>query len=146
MIHFNVVHISQKKWFTVSCYLQPTNFYSVAFGNKVFAVNTLNIDVIMKTIKKIEISAVVSFHLYCYIHNMEQVYMVYSMQMSLSMWMYLIIFLTHWLREMHICISNLTIIGSNNGLSPGRRQTIIWSNAGILLTWHLGTNFSEIWN
>ena len=44
----------------------------------------------------------------------------------------------------HICISKLTIIGSDNGLSPGRRQAIIWTNAGILLIWTLGTNFSEI--
>ena len=33
----------------------------------------------------------------------------------------------------HICVSNLAIIGSDNGLSPGRRQAIIWTNAGILL-------------
>ena len=44
----------------------------------------------------------------------------------------------------HICVSKLTIIGSNNGLSPGRRQAIIWTNAGILLIGPLGTNFSEI--
>ena len=42
---------------------------------------------------------------------------------------------------MHICISKLTIIGSDNGLSPGRREAIIWINAGILL---IGPNFSEI--
>ena len=30
------------------------------------------------------------------------------------------------------------------GLLPGRRQTIIWINAGILLIVPLGTNFSEI--
>ena len=29
-------------------------------------------------------------------------------------------------------------------LSPGQRQAIIWTNAGILLVGHLGTNFSEI--
>ena len=52
--------------------------------------------------------------------------------------------LTHWGRAMHICISKLTIIDSDNGLSPGRRQAIIWTNAGILLIRHLGTNFSEI--
>ena len=45
---------------------------------------------------------------------------------------------------MHICISKLTIIGSDNGLSLGRRQAIFWTNAGILLIWTLGTNFSEI--
>ena len=44
----------------------------------------------------------------------------------------------------HICIVKLTIIGSDNGLSPGRRQTIIWANAGILLIEPLGTNFTEI--
>ena len=43
------------------------------------------------------------------------------------------IFLTHWGRATHICVSELTIIGSDNGLSPERRQAIIWTNAGILL-------------
>ena len=51
--------------------------------------------------------------------------------------------LTHWGRVTHICVSKLTIIGSDNGLSPGRRQAIIWTNAGILLIGPLGTNFSE---
>ena len=44
----------------------------------------------------------------------------------------------------HICVSNPTIIGSNNGLSPSRRQAIIGTNAGILLIQPLGTNFSEM--
>ena len=44
----------------------------------------------------------------------------------------------------HICVGKLTIIGSDNGLSPERRQAIIWTNAGILLIGPLGTNFSEI--
>ena len=39
---------------------------------------------------------------------------------------------------------DLTIIGSDNGLSPGRRQAITWTNAGLLLIGPLGTNFSEI--
>ena len=43
----------------------------------------------------------------------------------------------------HICVSDLTSIGSDNGLSPGRRQAIIKNNAGILLIRPLGTNFSE---
>ena len=55
-----------------------------------------------------------------------------------------ITFLTHWGRAMHICIGKLTTIGSDNGLSPGRRQAIIWTNARILLIGPLGTNFSEI--
>ena len=44
----------------------------------------------------------------------------------------------------HIYVSKLTIIGSDNGLSPEQRQAIIWTNAGILLIGPLGTNFSEI--
>ena len=44
----------------------------------------------------------------------------------------------------HICVGKLTIIGSDNGLSPGRHQAFIWTNDGILLCGPLGTNFSEI--
>ena len=44
----------------------------------------------------------------------------------------------------NICVSKLTIISSDNGLSPGRRQAIIWTNAGKLLFGPPGTNFSEI--
>ena len=33
---------------------------------------------------------------------------------------------------------------ANNGLSPGWRQAIVWTNARILLIRPLGTNFSEI--
>ena len=51
--------------------------------------------------------------------------------------------LTHWGRVTQICVSDLTNIGSDNGLPPGRRQAIIWTNAGILLIWPLGTNVSE---
>ena len=52
--------------------------------------------------------------------------------------------LTHWGRVTNICLSKLIITGSDNGLSPGRRQAIIWTNAGILLIGPLGTNLSEI--
>ena len=45
---------------------------------------------------------------------------------------------------MQICVSKFTIIDSDNGLSPIRRQAIIWTNAGILIIRTLGTNFSEI--
>ena len=54
------------------------------------------------------------------------------------------LFLTQWGRVTHLCVSKLTIIGSDNGLSPERRQAIIWTNAGILLIGPSGTNFSEI--
>ena len=52
--------------------------------------------------------------------------------------------LTLWGRVTHICISKLTIIGSDNGLSPGRRQAIIWTNDGILLIRTFQKHFSEI--
>ena len=58
-------------------------------------------------------------------------------QSAASKWVY-------WGREMHICVGKLTIIGSDNGLSPDRRQAIIWTNDEILLIGPLGTNFSEI--
>ena len=41
--------------------------------------------------------------------------------------------LTHWGQVTNIWISKITIIDSDNGLSPGLRQTIIWTNAGTLL-------------
>ena len=40
--------------------------------------------------------------------------------------------------------SEHSILGSDNGLSPGRRQAIIWTKDGILLIGTLGTNLSEI--
>ena len=52
--------------------------------------------------------------------------------------------LTHWGRVMHRCVGNLTIIGSDNGLSPGCRQAIIWTNVGILLIGPIGANASEM--
>ena len=44
----------------------------------------------------------------------------------------------------HLCLTKLTIIGSDNGFVPGRREAIIWTNAGIMLIGPLGINFSEI--
>ena len=52
--------------------------------------------------------------------------------------------LTHWGRVTDICVGNLTITGSDNGLSPWRRQAIIWTNGAVLLIGPLGTNFSQI--
>ena len=52
--------------------------------------------------------------------------------------------LTHWGRVTHIWVRKQTIIGSDKGLSPGRRQAIIWTNAGMLLIQTLITNFNEI--
>ena len=53
--------------------------------------------------------------------------------------------ITHWGRVTHICASKLTIIGSDNGLSPERHQAMIrTTSAWILLIRPLETNFSEI--
>ena len=49
-----------------------------------------------------------------------------------------------WPSDTYLCIGNLTIIGSDNGLSPGWCQANIWTIAGILLIGPLGTHFSEI--
>ena len=46
-----------------------------------------------------------------------------------------------WGRVTHLCVSKLSIIGSNNGLAPGRRQAIIWTNAGILWIEPLGKSY-----
>ena len=51
--------------------------------------------------------------------------------------------LTHWDPVTYTCVGNLTTIGLDNGLLPGRRQAIIWTNAGILLIGPLATNFGE---
>ena len=51
--------------------------------------------------------------------------------------------LTHWGWMAHICVSKLNIIGSDNGLAPGRCQAIIRTNPGILLIGPSGTNFNE---
>ena len=42
-------------------------------------------------------------------------------------------YLTHWGPVTHVCASKLATTASDNGLSPGRRQVIIWTNAEILL-------------
>ena len=44
----------------------------------------------------------------------------------------------------YIWVNTLTIIGSDNGLSPDRHQAIIWTNDGLLLIGPLETNLSEI--
>ena len=51
---------------------------------------------------------------------------------------------THWGRVTHICVSEIIIIGSDNGLSPVRHQAIKRTNAGILLIGTSGIKFNEI--
>ena len=95
------------------------------------------------------ISIIMYYHSH-YHYNYFLIYMTFNSKnyISITKWWYLVWkrtdVLTHWGRVTHICVGNLTIIGSDNGLSPGRRQTITWTNVGILLIGPLGTNFSEM--
>ena len=52
--------------------------------------------------------------------------------------------LTHCSPVMHIWISKLTIIGSDNGLSPVGYQAIIWTNVVSLSIGPVGTNFNQL--
>ena len=63
---------------------------------------------------------------------------------SLTLYQLAVRYLTHWGRVTHIYVGKLTYIGSDNGLSPERRQAIVRTNAGILLIGPLGINVSEI--
>ena len=46
--------------------------------------------------------------------------------------------LTHWGRVTHICVGKQTIIGSDNGLSPGRRQAFYLNQCRNIVNWNLG--------
>ena len=59
-----------------------------------------------------------------------------------SQWVLLM--LIHWGWVMHICVNKLSFIDSDNGLSPSRNQAVNWTNARILLIWHLGIHFSKM--
>ena len=76
-------------------------------------------------------------------HSLPQLCISISMSICFII-IYKYLLLNHWGRVTDICDSKLPIIGFDNGLSPGRRQAIIWTNAGILLIRTSGTNFSEI--
>ena len=53
--------------------------------------------------------------------------------------------LTHWGGVTHTCVGKSTIIASDNGLSHGRRQANIWTNAGWnIVNWTLGNKLQ--WN
>ena len=79
-----------------------------------------------------ENASVINWHVICTYENESYNYKSIILTVEL---------LTHWGRVTHFCVGNLTIIGSDNGFPPGRRQAIIWTNARILLIGHLGTNF-----
>ena len=44
----------------------------------------------------------------------------------------------------HTCVNKITTIGSDNTLSPGRRQAIIWTNTTVFSIRPLGIYFSKI--
>ena len=67
-------------------------------------------------------------------------YINFSIGDHMGIWYYM---LTHWGRVTHICVGKLIIIGSDNGLSPDRRQAIIWTNAGLMSIGPMRTYFSE---
>ena len=74
---------------------------------------------------------------YCWFHHCTANYMYpNACTWTFSGYAYLI--------EAEWCVSKHSFIGSENGLTPGRSQAIIWTNARILLIGPFGTNFSEI--
>ena len=83
---------------------------------------------------------------HCYLSEMADILQTGFSKASLTVvkWYICIQNLTHLGRVTDVCVGKLTIIGPDNGLSPGRRQAIIWTNAEILLIGSWGTNFSEI--
>ena len=89
---------------------------------------------------------------WCYFENLFNIWPCDSLTCAFlyhkinHLFYYVTLALTHSGRVTHICVGNLTTIGSDNGLSPGRRQAIIWNYAGILSIGLLGTYFSEILN
>ena len=76
--------------------------------------------------------------------NMTHGYLVDPQSCDRALMIWPVKTLTHWGRVTHIYVGNLTTIGPDNGLSPSRRQAIIWTNAGILLIGPWGRKFSEI--
>ena len=91
------------------------------------------------------------FHIfYCFPHriwayNTQVRFKIQEMHIVKTGWVSLsTILLTQWGRVKHICVGKLTIIGSDNGLTPEYCQATNWTNAGKLSIGPPGTNFSEI--
>ena len=107
----------------------------------IFELYSLNICVNHKRFIKIWIYDIFNKHnvLYDYQFEFHTLYSIHIASITLTDKL-----LTHWGRATYIFIGTNTNIGSDNGLSPGRRQAIIWTNARLLLIEPLGTNFSEI--
>ena len=80
----------------------------------------------------------------CYLRDVVSVKISGQVPVTGRLWHSLSMYSTHWGRVTHIYVSDLTIIGSDNGLSPERWQSIICTNAVLLSSGPLGTNFSQI--
>ena len=85
-------------------------------------------------------------HMAWHVSGANGLYWQHATEYSAWWWgaVYEFIVLNHWGQVTYICVSKISINDSGNGLSPARRQAIIWTNAGIWLSWTLGTNVSEI--
>ena len=111
------------------------------FFPRTVSISNINFQIQMKKILK---------NLYCFPYRIEaynkQVrFKIQYMHIEKTGWVSLsTILLTQWGRVKHICVGKLTIIGSDNGLTPGCYQAINWTNAGKLSIGAPGTNFSEI--
>ena len=81
----------------------------------------------------------------CILHiayNSKQQILWYLRTSQLSAWVYDHKFIrTEWCVYVSV---RKTTIPSDNGVSPARRQDIIWTNAGSSMTEILGSNFCEI--
>ena len=55
-----------------------------------------------------------------------------------------LIWLTQWCQATHIGVSELTNIGSDNGLSAGRRRAIIWPSLTHIVNLNIGNTIQ--WN
>ena len=81
-----------------------------------------------------------------WMYSVEMLRLKYSSVIWVPLWLFISCRaeLNHWERVTHICVGNLNIIGSDNGLSPGRRQANYLNQCCNVVNWALGTNFSEI--
>ena len=106
---------------------------------KIHHEKSVNVDLLMNCWVQLFLLVLSNLILFIYLRNCLFIISLFSVALLLLIF----ISLTHWGQVTHICVGNLTIIGSDNGLSPDLRQAIILTNAGILLIGPLGTNFSE---
>ena len=109
MPHFSILY-HMISWSCIYIYIYCVFFVSLLSDLYATFLNLISYDIVI---------------LYIYMY-------IYMLCLCVSIYVFYLWFhLTHWGRVTHICVGNLTIIGSDNGLSPYRRQAIICTNAGI---------------